>query len=319
MNETPKRSAGVTLTAVVSILGSSLLILFALLILLGALVMPTQPGMPAHVKTGRAIDGVFCGVLAAWGITTAIGLFRLRGWSRWSVIIFSVLLVLSGAGSTLVMAIVPLPQTPGSPSGLIDIVRIVIVCLYVALALLGAWWLFYFQSAGVRAQFGAGTGGPGGRPLSVWLIGLFLILGGAMCLGGVLLPFPAVVFGLIFRGWAARVFYLAFGAVECWVGAGLLRLRPLSRILALAVFGFGLVNSLVMALLPGSQERVRSMMGALPAGWPGADQPDVLTIVQPAMLLGVLVMLVPIWLLWRRRGAFAKPAGSEQIGGQQPL
>jgi hypothetical protein len=319
MNATPQRSVGVTLTAVVSILGSVLLVLFLLLMLAAMLLQKAQPAMPAYTKAVVLIEGLLFGGFAAWGIATAVGLFRLRGWARWSTIVFGVLLVVLGLPGALVMAVIHLPETPGAPPGLMTVVKVAIVCFYAVLALLGGWWLYLFQTAGVRAQFGAGTEGPGGRPLSVWIIGLWLILGGLICLGGLFLPFPAMLFGLVFRGWTARLFFLGFAAIECWLGVELLRLRPLSRILALAFFAFGVVNCLLFVFLPGFPERIRAVMDSLPAGWPGADQPATVSSMQPAMVLGALACIVPIWFLVARRGAFARRPGSEQIGGQQPL
>jgi len=315
MNAIPKRSVGVTLSAVVSILGSALLALFALLMLLGALVQMTQPAAPAYLKVVVLSEAVLFAGFAAWGITTAVGLFRLRGWARWSIIAFSALLVVFGAPGALMIAIIQFPAAPGTPPGSMAIVKIVLVCFYAAIALLGGAWLYYFQTAGARAQFGAGIEGPGGRPLSLSIIAWFMIFGGVMCLGGVFLPYPAMVFGLMVWGWPARLFYLAFAAFECWLGFGVLRLKPLSRILALCLFGFAVVNTLLFVLLPGYLERIQAVMKALPSGWPGADQFPMLQSLRPGMLMGTLVSLIPIWFLIARRSAFR----SEQVRSQQPL
>jgi hypothetical protein len=219
------------------------------------------------------------------------------------------------------MAIVQLPTPEGAAPGLMAGIKVAAVCVYAAGALLGALWLWYFHTAGVRAQFGAGTDGPGGRPLSLWVIGLLLIIGGLFCLCGVFLPFPVMVFGLLLRGWAARLFFLVFAAIVCWLGVELLRLRALSRVLAIALFACGGANTLLVGVLPGFPERSRAMMDAMPAGWPGATagQSAALSSMQPAFLIGALLAVVPIWFLVAHRAAFAKRTGSEQIGSQQPL
>jgi hypothetical protein len=310
---------GVTLTAVVSILGSALLVVLALFMLLAMLVQKAQPGMPAYAKTILPIEALAFAGLAAWGVTTAVGLFRLRGWARWSTIVVGALLVVFGAPGALMMAIVQFPAASGAPAGLMTGIKIGVVCFYAILALLGAWWLYYFHTTGVRAQFAAGIGGPGGQPLSVWIIAWFLIVGGLICLVVVFFPFPVMVFGLLLRGWTARLLFLTFAAIECWLGAGLLRLKPLSRILAIAFFAFGVVNVLVSVFLPGFAERFSAMMNSMPGGLPGAEQSVALASMQPAMLVAALICAVPIWFLVANRGAFGKPPGSEQVGSQQPL
>jgi hypothetical protein len=322
MNTTPKRSVGVILTAVVSILGSALLLLLVLLMLLGALLQKAQqPGMPPYLKTVLLMEGLALIALAAWGIATAVGLFRLRRWARWSTIVFSVLLLGIGVFAALATAMVSFPPNPGAPPGMMAGVKVGIVCFYAVLALLGGFWLYYFHTPGVRAQFGAGTEGPGGRPLSLWVIPWFLLVGALFCLVMAFFPFPAVVFGLVVRGWSARLFFLAFAAIECWLGVGLLRLNPLSRILAIGLCVYGFVSSLLFAFLPGYPERVSAMMDLMPTGWPGAaaGQAAAMSSMQPGMVMGALACLIPVWFLVARRGAFGKPPGSEQIAGQQPL
>jgi hypothetical protein len=315
MNETPNRSTGVTLTAVVSILGSALLLLLALAMLLMPLVQTARPGTPPYLRTLLAIESLFLGGLAAWGIATAIGLFRLRAWARSSTMVFSALLVLVTVPGAVAMAFVSMPQTPGAPPALMSIVKFAVVCFYAVLALIGVFWLYFFQKAGVRAQFGAQTEIPGSRPLSVSVIAWFTLIGGLMCLAGVFFPIPNMLFGVLLRGWPARLLFLAFAAIEIWLGIGLLRLRPLSRVVAIAFYAFGAVNTLVTVFLPGFPERIRVFMGALPGGWPGVDQYAALPSMLPAMLTGALVCAVPIWFLVARRSAFR----SEQVAGQQPL
>jgi hypothetical protein len=318
---TPKRSVGVTVTAVVSILGSAALLLFALLMLPAALVQRAQPGMPAYLGIIRLIEGLLFSGLAAWGITTAVGLFRLRGWARWSAIVFSGLLAMFCDSSALMIAIIQFPTSQGISPGLMAGIKVVAACFYAVLALLGAFWLYYFHTAGVRAQFGAGTEGPRGRPLSLWIIGFFLIMSGLFCLGAVFFSFPAMVFGLLLRGWTARLLFLVFAASQCWLGVELLRLRPLSRVLAIGFFACCVASTLLSVLRPGFPERVRAMMDAMSPGWPRAtdSQSAALSSVHPMMLMGALVSVVPIWFLVARRGTFAKRPGSEQIGSQEPL
>ncbi len=68
--------------------------------------------------------------LAAWGITTAVGLFRLRVWSRWSILVFSSLLAFMGGSTALMMAFIPLPPTPGVSPGIMTGIKIGIAAFY---------------------------------------------------------------------------------------------------------------------------------------------------------------------------------------------
>src|SRR5437868_4242160 len=109
---TTGRPLGVTLAAVAAVLGSVLFCLLAAVMLLSALVPSPQPQAPAYLK---AVSFVMCLVMlgfAGWGITTAVGLFRLRAWSRWSILVFSALLAFIGGSSALMISIIPMPPTP---------------------------------------------------------------------------------------------------------------------------------------------------------------------------------------------------------------
>jgi hypothetical protein len=91
---TAKRALGVTLAGIAAILGSVLLLLFVPFLLFAAFGTPL-PNAPPFLKAGLLVMSFFLLAFAAWGIATGIGLFRLRLWSRWSILTFSVLLVLS--------------------------------------------------------------------------------------------------------------------------------------------------------------------------------------------------------------------------------
>jgi hypothetical protein len=191
--------------------------------LLSAFVPTAQPNAPPFLKV---VSFVMCVVLpgfAGWGITTSVGLFRLRGWSRWSILVFSALLAFMGGSSALMISIIPMPPTPQVSQETMTRIKIGIAVFYGVLALMGAFWLFYFNTARVKTQFGPGAAmdGPGGRPLSISVIAWFALVGGAMCIVGAFSPFPGVAFGLVFTGWAARAFYLAFAVIEVWLGVGL--------------------------------------------------------------------------------------------------
>jgi len=306
---TPQRSAGVTAAAVISILGSALCFLFALLILLASFAMPSQPSMPSFPRVAVSLECVLFGILAAWGIATAIGSFRLRGWARVSTIVFSLLLATGcGSGALSLAFIRPPPQT-GAPPAVMTFVMLVLACFYACLAALGGWWLYLFNTLPVRTQFGAEISEPGGRPLSVSIIGWFLLAGAVTCVAGASTGFPAMVGGFVFRGWAARLFFLAFAAIQGWLGAGLLRLKPLMRIVAIGFYALAGLSSVLFALLPGYEQRIRDAMDSMPFGFNEAFQASTaasLAAMRPSLITGALVCLLPIWFLVARRKEFER-------------
>lgn len=306
-----KRSIGVTISAVVTVLGSVLTALFGVLILVSFnLSRGGRPDMPPYASVaGLAIAGLLL-VLAAWGVTTAIGLIRLRRWARVSILVFSVLMVLTFGSTAVVMAVVPLPSLPSLPSGLMTGVRIGIVCIYGILALIGGWWLYLFNRASVVAQFAPGP--PPARPLSVSMIAWLLLCGGVFCFVYTWLPFPAILFGITITGWSAKAAYLVLSLLQLWLGVGLLRLRPLSRVVTIGFFVFGALNGLSFALLPGSAARMMQAMAALPASMRQAPPADFPLPLVPIAVTTVITCSIPIWFLVRSRTAFLKAPPAPQ-------
>ena len=106
---------------------------------------------------------VFMLGLAAWGIATGINLLQLREWARISMIVFSGLLLVMAVPGLIMMLVMPLPTPPVSalPPGdampslehLMTAVRIGMAVFYALLALLGGWWLYFFNSRPIRELF----------------------------------------------------------------------------------------------------------------------------------------------------------------------
>ncbi|HTP87090.1 MAG TPA: hypothetical protein VMJ34_09080 [Bryobacteraceae bacterium] len=308
----PKRPLGVTLTAVASILGSVPILLLAALMMLLALLATRTAGAPPHMTAILAGQSAVWIAFAAWGITTAIGLLRVRGWARWSTIAFSALLLICCAPGAVLIALLPLP----SPTGASTVARIALVVSYFLLALLGGLWLWYFNTAALRGVFGASAQPAGSRPVSITIVAWFMIVGGAAAAIGVIFAWPVMLFHLVIQGGASRVLFLLFAVWELLTGRGLLRLGPRSRIWAIVFFSFALVNGLVSALAPDLPGRLWFAMSFLPSWWPGKEQMGtVVSAMKPAMIAGALVAALPIWFLIARRAAFR----SEQIGSEQPL
>jgi hypothetical protein len=122
-----QRCGGITVIAVLAIVGSFLCFAMSFLVVVGLAVAPQasvdQPEGPI-VKIGMIFAITFFVGLAIWGFVTSLGLFRLRRWARISTLIFSGLLAFFGIISPLCILAVPIPATPGADPAMVSGVKI---------------------------------------------------------------------------------------------------------------------------------------------------------------------------------------------------
>ena len=304
MPVTTERPIGVTVCAIMAIVGA----VGSGSVLWGAVLL--APAFMRAVSFGTAL---FSLAIAAWAIATAVGLLKLRPWSRWSALIFNVLLVCV-AGSAVVSTVL-VPQRPTPPRAapvspdIMTGIRVGPASLFVVLALIGAFWLFYFNRAGVRARFGSGDAGTSerrGRPLSVSVIGWVMITGGALtAVVSTFMPSPGEILGITFGGAAGRLLYVVFGAIEVALGVGLLRLNGLCRVLAITWFVFMILNLAINApVLSAIHEWLKNM----PPGVQALGERQLIVAGLAGLIPGVLVYGIPIWFLIARRRAFRERA-----------
>jgi hypothetical protein len=77
-----------------------------------------------------------------------------------------------------------------------------IAAFYGALALVGAWWLVLFNTSATKQYFaGREPERESARPLSIAIIGWYLLAGAVGTALAAVIRMPAVFFGLIFTGW----------------------------------------------------------------------------------------------------------------------
>jgi hypothetical protein len=111
------RSVGVTVIAVLALLGSGLTLLMGILmaVVMAVAPVPTQPefpASPAFLKVMLLAASLVYVLPAVWGILTGIGLLRLKNWARISIIVFSVLLTLMGGFTALTALLIPFFPIP---------------------------------------------------------------------------------------------------------------------------------------------------------------------------------------------------------------
>lgn len=303
-----QRSAGVTVIAILSLLGSLLCLAMSCLMVLALFVSPAHQSLddPAarYAKIGFIFAIIFFLGPAVWGITTSIGLFRLRRWARISTLIFSGLLAFFGVLSSPFILVVHIPDTPGANPAVMSGIKIFMVVFYLTLAAIGIWWLIYLTRPAVKAQFEVGfvPGPPPRRPLSISIIGWLLIICGCFLPLNLLLHSPIIVLGIVLTGWAATLLFIAFGAVSLVAGIGLLRLRNYARLLAIAYLAFGVLNSIVSFVLPGGNARFARMIAAMPSFLQAPNPPAINIALMSAVMIPV--WLIPFYFLIKHKSAF---------------
>lgn len=297
---------GIRASAVLAILGSVMVLLAGALVVWGTLVAArVETPTPLPLKAIGVFAGVLCTGLAFWGIVTAVGIFRRRGWARISMVVFAVLLAFMSIGGLLAILVVRMPPVAGENPRVMEITRWAIAGFYGALAVIGLWWLILFNSRGAKQYFAeAPQAGPGERPLSVSIIAWYLLTVALSTAVMAVLRMPAMMFGWFTTGWTAVLVYTVFTAVEVYLGTGLLQLQEHARVGSIVFFSLMAANPVITVVLPGYVEHMRRLQAMMPRfarvdqGSPAIEASGIL------MLLGTAFMAIPIWFLVRRRPSF---------------
>jgi hypothetical protein len=219
----------------------------------------------------------------------------------------------------------PMPAAAPSPVSL-QVVFLGMAAFYAFLALIGAWWLVYFNLKPVRAAFSATAqpvmapglsesqtimaqpqaGTPGWRiVIIVWACLMLLsVLYVPMVF---LMHVPLFMFGIILRGTPATVLILVLFAVQIVMGVGLLRKWKGAWYLALAWQVYSVVFFLSF-LLPGTLARFTAYQQELMGRWGvSMTSPNANVFVNPmpfmmlGMVLGAGTVIVFTVALFQRR------------------
>ncbi len=334
-----KRSIGVTLSAILSLLGSALTLgLGVLAIFILFFFAPTRANFSGVAAAPKAIFVMVALVYilpAIWGVITSIGLFLLKNWARISIIVFSVILILMGALVGVVMLLMPLPATPNeaaSPSTMTGI-RLFMGAFWFGIAGIGVWWLILFNRPKVKAQFGstvephsiadgsqllpahisatATQTSANGRPLSITIIAWLLLVGCAFFPINFLIHAPAMFFTKLVTGYGAAVYLFLYLIANLTIGIGLLRLNPTARIAGIAYYVFAILNAGTFYLAPGGHDRMLALVSASQAMFPWTQQMqqsgpqfDPMPFMTVFSVIGLLGILVPLYFLITRKQAF---------------
>jgi hypothetical protein len=152
--------AGVIIAAVVLAVMAFLALLIAACA--ACVMFGTNSALIPHIPSVRMVAGGVDALVVALVIlaaATIVGLFRLQIWARYSISLLGLLdLLVFGimAAGVLVarakfgMAAMAIPNNPGLTLGEI---MVGLACLYGVLALIGVWWMIYFNTERIRLVF----------------------------------------------------------------------------------------------------------------------------------------------------------------------
>ena len=257
-----KSSVGVTICAVLMLIGSALALVGAggaAFMLLGPLsaqvfdpaVLPA--GADVSMMRAAMMSGVvMAAAFAALGIATGIGLIRLWKWARYSAIAIGVFVIIFSVLPGIFFAFAPIPPPSSSPNGAVPIgFRLLLAGFYLIWAAVAGIFVYMMMRQSTVAQFNgdAVVSGPRKRPISVTIIAWLMILSGIMTLPMFAwVSLPAIFLGIVMTGSSAKVFYALYMAAYVLIGIGLIRRTASTIIPAVAIHSLGFVNALVMVI-----------------------------------------------------------------------
>jgi hypothetical protein len=333
------RSVGVAISAVVVLIGCAFTGFFGALAMLGSLIGSTLnrvPNAPPHLGAIVFGEAIFAFGFAGWGIATGVGLLRTREWARISVVIFSVILLFFTLPPALLMAFIqfPVPNDPNLPSNFSAMMRVGMCSFFGILAALGGFWLYFFNTRSVKAQFQGrevrvemrpaplsgqtSVGSPStpslARPLSITIIGWYLLIAAGLYPFGLLyahamfssVPLPMCFMGFFLFGRRATMILLVWMAAQIVAAVGLLKLKNWGRLATIALQSLGILNLVLLGAIPANRARFQNLLDSAMASMnPSAPRP--FPFVFPAwamMAASVPIFVVILGFLFTRKRAF---------------
>ena len=297
------RPVGVIASAIVAILGSILALVFAGMGIASLFIETTRPQPPNSAQlviAGTMIILAFAGI----GIWTSVGIFRLRPWARTAILVFAGFLAAGCIFSWLMTMAIPKPPTYSADTE--HVVRLAMAAMFGIPLAIAVWWLIQFNSQSTKAAFASPIVEPASpRPLSITVIAWVSIVGVASCVFAILTRTPAFWFGMTFVGWSAGLIYAVFGALQLYIGKGLLDLRERARILAIGWFGLSFVQLAAVSLVPSLQQRTLEFPQTMEPNQPNPI-PFEGMVMYVVLAFGGIAAGTAIWFLIRNRAAFVR-------------
>jgi len=339
------RSVGITISAVVVIIGSAFTILGGAMMVLGSLFLSKSSpaaNVPANLGFFVVIEAVMFSGFGGWGLAAGIGLINLKQWARISMLCFAAILVFISLPAAVLLAVIPFPNTndPNLPSNFMSIMRTGMVLFYAMFAALGCFWLYFFNKQSVKAQFqvkqpalesAAGTpiaapGASRARPLSITIIGWFLLIGSAFAPLGLLfnsaflsgVRFPLYFLGFFFFGRSASLILIVCIMAQIVAAVGLLKLKNCGLLATIGLQCLTVVNASLLVGIPANRARFQQIMETMIAS-ANSRMPQTVPFVFPIWIgfaSSLPIVFVILWFLITRRHAFTNPG--QELARQHP-
>jgi hypothetical protein len=154
------------------------------------------------------------------------------------------------------------------------------------------------------------------RPLSISIIGWFLVAGCLFVPFSVILRAPTILFTATLTGWPAVFLLLVFGALHLYIGIALLKMKPSGRLVGMAYYIFALLNTAVFCFAPGRSARIARLLDAERSMFPWmrsaqTNSPftgDITLFLVVGAIFGIAFCLVLLYFLAAAKPAFDKAA-----------
>ena len=337
------RSVGITVSAVVVFIGSAFTILCGAMMVLGSVVlMKSSPAanVPANVGYFVVVEAVMLFGFGGWGLAAGVGLINTKQWARISMLVFAAILMFISLPAALLTVVIPVPKTTDAnlPSNFMTIMRAGMALFYAVLAALSGFWLYFFNKQTVKSQFRreppvAESAAPDlpvdtpiatpsvsqrARPLSITIIGWFLLVGSAFTPLYLLfysrffpgVQFPLFFLGFFFLGRSAFLILIVWMAAQMVAAVGLLRLKKWGLFTTIGLQCLAVMNVTLLVGFPANRARFQQFMETIIASI-NARMPQPAPFVFP-MWIGIVsslpIVFVILWFLIARKQAFTSAA-----------
>jgi hypothetical protein len=300
-----RRPIGVTASAIVAFLGSTLALIIAPLIIADPFLQPPAGSQAVPPPAAALVlSGLMFAILGGIGIWTAVDLFRLRSWARTSILIFAGFVAISSLFTMLMFMVVPMPANISAET-LRNFRTTMVIGMAVPLVI-AVWWLFQFNTASTKAAFATtDTLASPSRPISITIIAMMMFIAGLWCFVPVFAQAPGFLFGVALTGWTATVIYVVLAVVSIYTAKGLLDLREPTRLMAIGWYAFWFVHTAVVSLVPALRHRMLTLPQAV-APNPQTPMPDVGVLLNLSLVSVTITSALSIWFLVRNRAAFVR-------------
>jgi hypothetical protein len=306
------RPIGVTASALVAVLGSIFALAFAAAGIASLFTVP-QKAQPPDTHQAIIASAAMLVALAAAGIWTSVGLFRLRSWARTSILIFAGFLAGMSIFGLVITMVVPIPADIST--GTRQIFHQLMAAGFGIPLLVAVWWLIQFNTQPTKAAFSSAVGySASPRPMSITVIAVAMLITSVWCLLLIAARAKIFVLGATFDDWRAVVVYAILGALSLYIAKGLKDLRERARVLAIAWLDLWLLHSSLITLVPSLRHRLE-LAAALPNGQQVSIPFDMGVLINASLVVVAIMTVAGVWFLIRDRAAFARAENARDWPG----